>query len=81
MQWDIVERSIGRYSNEGDLVYDPFGGLMTVPLVALRMNRRGYASELNPDYFRDGVGYLQAEENKDNQITMFDIIDATGTEV
>ena len=55
-------------------------GLMTVPLVALRMNRRGYASELNPDYFRDGVGYLQAEENKDNQITMFDIIDATGTE-
>ncbi len=80
LQLDIVERIIGRYSNEGDLVYDPFGGLMTVPLVALQMNRRGYASELNPDYFRDGVGYLQAEENKDNQITMFDFIDATGTE-
>ena len=80
LQLDIVERIIGRYSNEGDLVYDPFGGLMTVPLVALKMNRRGYASELNPDYFRDGVGYLQAEENKDNQITMFDFIDVTGTE-
>ncbi len=76
LQLDIVERIIGRYSNEGDLVYDPFGGLMTVPLVALRMNRRGYASELNPDYFRDGVGYLQAEENKDNQITMFDLVDS-----
>ena len=74
LQLDIVERIIGRYSNEGDLVYDPFGGLMTVPLVALKMNRRGYASELNPDYFRDGVAYLQAEENKDNQITMFDFI-------
>lgn len=80
LQLDIVERIINRYSNEGDLVYDPFGGLMTVPLVALKMNRRGYAAELNPDYFRDGVGYLQAEEAKDNQITMFDFIDATGTE-
>ena len=78
LQLDIVERIINRYSNEGDLVYDPFGGLMTVPLVALKMNRRGYASELNPDYFRDGVGYLQAEEAKDNQITMFDFIEEGG---
>lgn len=58
-----------------------FGGLMTVPLVALKMNRRGYASELNPDYFRDGVGYLQAEEAKDNQITMFDFIENSGKEI
>ena len=74
LQLDIVERIINRYSNPGDLVLDPFGGLMTVPLVAIRHGRRGYGIELNPDYFRDGVGYLKAEESKDNQITLFDFI-------
>lgn len=58
LQIDIVERIINRYSNKGDLVLDPFGGLMTVPMTAVKMKRRGYGIELNEDYFRDGVGYL-----------------------
>lgn len=74
LQLDIVERIINRYSNPGDLVLDPFGGLMTVPLMAIKHGRKGYGIELNPDYFRDGVGYLKAEESKDNQISLFDII-------
>ena len=40
LQFDIVERLIRRYSNAGELVLDPFGGLMTVPLVAMRLGRR-----------------------------------------
>lgn len=72
---DIVERIITRYSNKGDLVYDPFGGLMTVPMMAVKMGRRGYACELNADYFRDGVGYLQATENEIESPTLFDFID------
>lgn len=59
LQYDIVDRLIERYSNKGDLVYDPFGGLMTVPLRALMLGRRGGASELNPGYFLDGVHYLE----------------------
>ena len=74
LQIDIVERIINRYSNEGELVYDPFGGLGTVPLTALKMNRRGYMCELNPDYFRDAVGYLQSQENEMRQPTLFDFI-------
>jgi DNA modification methylase len=31
LQFDIVDRLINRYSNPGDVVHDPFGGLMTVP--------------------------------------------------
>ena len=74
LQLDIVERVINRYSNEGDLVYDPFGGLMTVPMTAVRMKRRGYGCELNPDYFRDGVGYLQAAEEEIEVPTLFDFM-------
>lgn len=73
LQLDIVERIINRYSNEGDIVYDPFGGLMTVPMTAIKMHRYGKGCELNPDYFRDGVGYLQSAENEVDEPTLFDL--------
>ena len=74
LQLDIVERIINRYSNEGDTVFDPFGGLMTVPMTAVKMHRYGYGVELNSDYFRDGVGYLQEAENEIETPTLFDFI-------
>lgn len=74
LQIDIVERIINRYSNEGDVVFDPFGGLMTVPVTAVKMGRKGYGIELNPDYFRDGVGYLKEAEQEREMPTLFDFI-------
>ena len=74
LQLDIVERIINRYSNKCDLVLDPFGGLMTVPMMAVKMGRRGYGIELNPDYFRDGVGYLQDAEEEVEAPTLFDFM-------
>ena len=75
LQLDIVERIINRYSNKGDTVLDPFGGLMTVPMTAVKMERKGYGIELNPDYFRDGVGYLQAAEEEIEMPTLFDFME------
>ena len=74
LQFAIVDRLIGRYSNPGDLVYDPFGGLFTVPYRALLMDRRGRAAELNPGYFLDGVKYCQAAERKKAMPSLFDVI-------
>lgn len=64
LQFDIVDRLITRYSNPGELVHDPFGGLMTVPYRAIKQGRRGSASELNTAYFFDGIQYLQAAEKE-----------------
>lgn len=75
LQLDIVERLIDRYSNKGETVLDPFGGIGTVPLTAMKMDRYGIGIELNPNYFRDGVGYCKAEEEKDSIPTLFDFID------
>ena len=61
--------------HKNDLVYDPFGGLMTVPYMAVKMGRRGYGCELNPDYFRDGVGYLEAAEAQIGAPTLFDLME------
>lgn len=59
---------------KNDLVLDPFGGLMTVPMTAVKMGRRGYGIELNNDYFRDGCGYLEMAEREIESPTLFDLI-------
>lgn len=74
LQLDIVERIITRYSNKGDVVFDPFAGLFTVPYVAAKMGRYGIGTELNEDYFRDGVGYLKTTDMATAQISLFDVL-------
>lgn len=73
LQFDIVDRLITRYSNKGEFVYDPFGGLMTVPFRAMKLGRKGKGTELNPDYFRDGVSYCRAAEINIKSPTLFDL--------
>lgn len=74
MQFDIADRVISQMSNPGDIVYDPFGGLMTVPLRAILLGRYGIGHELNPQYFLDGAAHLKAAEHKINIPTLFDAI-------
>ncbi|MGE4448589.1 MAG: DNA methyltransferase [Azospira sp.] len=74
LQFDIVDRLIERYSNKDELVYDPFGGLMTVPYRAILKGRRGQASELNTAYFFDGVQYLKSAERDFSMPSLFDVL-------
>jgi DNA modification methylase len=48
IQFDIVDRAINQWTNEGDLVFDPFAGIGTVPYRAVKLRRRGYGVELSP---------------------------------
>lgn len=74
LQLDIIERLIERYSNEGDVILDPFGGIGSTPMSAIKMGRYGIGIELNADYFRDGVGYCKAQEDKMDIPTLFDFM-------
>jgi hypothetical protein len=76
LQFDIVDRLIGRFSNPGDVVLDPFGGLMTVPLRAVALGRQGYGVELSEPYWRDGVWHLRAADERRNVPTLFDMLDS-----
>lgn len=76
LQFDIVDRLIERYSMKGETVYDPFGGLFTVPYRALKAGRKGRAAELNATYALDGVKYLEAMEREAGMPTLFDLMDA-----
>ncbi len=48
----LMERLIKANSNPGDLVFDPFCGAGTVPVVCVRLDRRFVACEINSDYCR-----------------------------
>jgi len=76
LQFDIVERIINRYSNEEETVYDPFAGLMTVPYMAIKMNRIGIGCELNHESFIDGIDYLRSAEEDWLYPSLFDMVEA-----
>ena len=74
LQFDIVDRLIIQLSMPGETVYDPFGGLMTVPYCAIKLGRMGRGVELNPRYWHDGVGYCREAEKQFDVPTLFDYL-------
>jgi DNA modification methylase len=48
----LMERLVKASSNPGDLVFDPFCGSGTLPVVCNRLGRQFVACEINPDYCR-----------------------------
>lgn len=78
--FDVVDRLINRYTNPDELVMDPFGGLMTTIYRALALGRRGYAAELNADYWGWGSRYCREMEIKRSAPTLFDLLDAEATD-
>jgi len=48
----LMERIVKASSNPGDLVFDPFCGSGTVPVVCQRLGRQFVACEINPEYRR-----------------------------
>lgn len=64
LPFDIVDRVIERFSNPGETVFDPFGGIGTVPYRAILKGRKGLATELSPRYFSDAAHWCQAAERE-----------------
>jgi DNA modification methylase len=79
-QIDIVERLIGRYTSKEDIVFDPFGGLGTVPNMAIKMGRKGRAVELNAEYYRDAVRGMKLVERECSMPSLFDMLSVEAAE-
>lgn len=74
LQLDIIERCINRFSMVGDNIFEPFGGIMSVPYIATKLGRASRAHELKKEYFEDGLFHLKALEYKLSVPTLFDVI-------
>lgn len=77
LPFDIVERVIRLYSNEGDIVLDPFAGLFTVSVIAMKLGRIGHGIELNREYYQAGLRYCERAQQEKMMPTLFDWLDAT----
>ena len=60
LQLDTIERVIHLYSNEGETVFSPFGGIGSEGFQALKMGRNSISIELKESYFA-----LNAKNHKD----------------
>lgn len=47
----FIKRIIEMSSNEGDIVWDPFGGLFTTAIASYELNRFCYSAEITPEVF------------------------------
>lgn len=75
LQLDIIDRLINRFSNPGDIVMDPFGGLFSVPYRAMKLGRKSIGIELNSDYYRDGLFYVKSMHEQMSMLTLFDMLE------
>lgn len=77
LQLDIIERLIRRYSAKGEVVFDPFAGIGSVPYQALKMERKGWGCELNRSYWQMAVGYCERAGANLDVPTLFDLAEFT----
>lgn len=75
LQFDICDRAITQYTNPDDLVFDPFAGVGTVPLRAVKLGRRGLGCELSTDYWDMSVRHLVANDNQIDTPSLFDSLE------
>ena len=76
LPFDIVDRVIERFSNPGETIYDPFGGIGTVPYRAVLKGRKGLATELSPRYFADAAHWCQSAEREMSVPDLFATLEA-----
>lgn len=71
LQLPTIERLIGLYTNPGDLVFTPFGGIFSEIYQAVKMGRRGLGFELKKQYFDVGTKNMNNLELSQQQLDIF----------
>lgn len=65
LQLQVIKRGINLWTNPGDIVGSPFGGIGSEPVTALEMGRRTIAVELKDSYYKQLEANCKvATENK-----------------
>jgi DNA modification methylase len=72
LQLDTIERIIHLYSNEGETIFSPFGGIGSEGCSAIKMNRKSISIELKESYFKLNVANHRAFDlEKKSTLTLF----------
>ena len=60
LQLEVIRRGVMLWTNPGDIVLSPFGGIGSEPFVAVEMGRKAVAVELKASYYRQMVANVAA---------------------
>jgi len=71
LQLQTIQRAIHLWTNEGDTVLEPFGGIGSVPFKAVQMKRRAISFELKKSYFDVMVKNVKSAETAKAQLQLF----------
>ena len=72
LQLDTIERIIHLYSNEGETIFSPFGGIGSEGFQALKMNRKSISIELKESYFQlNSKNHADCIMEKNSTLTLF----------
>ncbi len=73
LQLEVIRRAVKLWSNPGEIVFSPFGGIGSEPYIALEQKRNAVAAELKPSYFSQMVKNCREICQASEQISLFDI--------
>ena len=76
LQLDFIERCIRLWSNPGETVLSPFGGIGSEGFVALKLGRKFIGCELKPSYWSQAVENLRRMEAEKSTPQLFDEVTA-----
>ena len=72
LQLDTIERIIHLYTNEGETVLSPFGGIGSEGFQALKMKRKSISIELKESYFAiNAKNHKECVEEEESVLTLF----------
>lgn len=71
LQLDVIERAIELWSNPGDIVLSPFGGIGSEGWGAIGLGRKFIGSELKRSYFEQACANLHNRESQGDLFAMF----------
>lgn len=69
LQLDTIERIIHLYSNEGETVFSPFGGIGSEGFAAMHLKRKSISIELKESYFK-----INAKNHSDKSLEMNSVL-------
>lgn len=68
LQLDVIDILVRLYTNPGETVYSPFGGVFSEGYQSILRGRRAIIGELKPEYFTQGVENLKQAESERKRI-------------
>jgi DNA modification methylase len=71
LQLDTIERILHLYSNEGETVLSPFGGIGSEGFASLKNGRKSISIELKESYFNLNVANHKAAVEENAELTLF----------